>query len=177
MTKIHTFSDGFGAGHAFPMWPQMIAASGFDVVNYSEVSISVPELLDLFYKSYNSHDRFLVQLPEFGRIIGVRMPAQTDRNLYIRDQNFLTDIKNKNFPNVTIIHVPEMDKWSRQFSDRGEEPQPQPVVHARWLMQNFPDLISPNIYYTIEKFGKWEPYYWDREQQWKDLINEASLFQ
>lgn len=170
MNIIHTFSDGFGEGHAFPMWPQIIAASGFDVINYSEVSISIPEMLDLFYKAYNPHDRFLIQLPESGRIIGTRKPAKVDPTFYIRDQKLLTSINEKNFDNVDIMYVQHMDKWSRKFPNRGDEVQPQPIIHARWLKEYFPDLIDDKIYKKIEHYGTWEPYYWDREQEWKNLI-------
>lgn len=175
MTKIQTFSDGYGAGHAFPMWPQIIAASGFNVVNHSEVSISVPELLDLFYNFYNTEDRFIVQLPSMGRVIGIRMPAKEDPDLIARDVELIKNFKDKSLGNVEICTVLDMAQWSKQFSDRGHEVQPQPVVHARWLKQFFPDLIHDKIYQKIEQFGQWEPYYWDREQLWETIKNEVSL--
>lgn len=171
MTVIHTFSDGFGAGHAFPMWPQIIEASGFKVINYSQVSISVFELINLFYNSYNSNDYFIIQLPESGRIPGIRMPCKVDKNLVMRDEELIDNLKNNKKPNMHICTVNEMDRWSKTFADRGNLVQPQPIIHARWLKKYFPQYTSNSICKKIENYGYWEPFYWDREQEWKNLIS------
>ena len=166
MQTIHTFSDGFGAGHAFPMWPQIIQASGFPVVNHSEVSISVVEMLDLYYANYNTEDRFIVQLPCLGRVIGVREPAEIDESLAQRDVVAIEKFKQQLQSNVSVCTVEDMDSYSCMFKDRGDQIQPQPVVHARWLCENFPELISSSIYEKLEYHGYWEPYHPDRAHMW-----------
>ena len=171
MQKIHTYSDGFGVGHAFPMWPQIISASGFEVVNHSEVSISVIELIRKFKQTYNTHDYFIMQMPQPGRIPGIRMPCKLDQNLIDSDNKLIADFVSYQKSNVHFSTVEQMDVWSKSFTDRGNEVQPQTMVHARWLKKHFPQFIDQQLCVKIEKHGAWEPFHWNREAEWKTLVD------
>lgn len=72
-----------------------------------------------------------------------------------------------------------MEEWSRQFDDRGQEIQPSPQIHLRWVLLKI--LPSLNINIDQEKilnlvdnykFNAYDP---DRNQQWLNLKHEINL--
>lgn len=88
--------------------------------------------------------------------------------------------------NCEYLSVTTAEEWDFSFQPkyahiRQNQVQPSPPVHFEWLIER----ILPNISITIDKSRteklknlifdqQWEPYHWDRNKIWSDLLKSLS---
>lgn len=94
------------------------------------------------------------------------------------NNNYLFKFVNK----LPWIEKMGMEEWSSNLEFRGNQIQPSPVIHFKWVVEKILPALKINIekdiidkIYKILIDNQFEPYYFDREQKWKNLKNEISL--
>lgn len=75
-----------------------------------------------------------------------------------------------------------MARWSKDNPLRDNQIQPSPIVHFQWVIEKILpklgidlDKVTVDRISDIFKSRTFEPFYYDRAQQWKNIVNEISV--
>lgn len=96
--------------------------------------------------------------------------------------DYSSHINFKDLKKLPWIDMVGMDEWSRHMELRGTEIQPKPIIHFNWVIEKIlprlnielPPLVIDNISNVIKNYN-FEPFHFDRDQEWTNIKNEISL--